>query len=590
MTDPAAGQGNGDGPVSAACDAGSVTIHQAVRDRIAALAPDQRRAATAPPGPVLCVAPAGSGKTTTLVARVAWLVAGGHPPARTCVVTFNRRAAEEVVVRLDAALAPLGVTPGEVRVRTFHALAREILADAGRPVEPLADRAAVLTSLLGAQASPQVLRALDDAFSRLKLEVGLDSQAVSRLPVCDPARDPPGARVRGVFIAYEAALASGGALDFDDLVRNAVTLLETNLGVRQRWRERCTHLLVDEVQDLDRSQLRLALLLAAPEYRLFLVGDDDQTIYAWRLADVRRILDLAGRVPGLRRVDLVTNYRCPAPVVERAVRLVECNNERFTKRIVARAAATGDLRLAPDSGDDVARARRLLRAWPPGGPATSPGRAAILARTNAELVPYAAAAIESRIAFRVEADGLLLDSPGIDGLVTSLGARGADGDPDGVGPGADARGTRDLVSDLHRAVRGQTPEAGVAALLLGWAPAASGLRDLAARIGLARAQLDILRDDEAPLVLATVHGTKGLEFDHVAVVGLDDERFPSARSLAEAADPRRALEEERRLAYVAWTRARRSLVLVYDPGAPSRFMREAFDRRELDAAAGRVRH
>jgi superfamily I DNA/RNA helicase len=84
-------------------------------------------------------------------------------------------------------------------------------------------------------------------------------------------------------------------------------------------------------------------------------------------------------------------------------------------------------------------------------------------------------------------------------------------------------------------------------------------------------------------VLATVHGTKGLEFDHVAVVGMDEGRFPSRRSLEEADDPNRVLEEERRLAYVAWTRAKRDLVLVYDPGAPSPFLREAFSEAELQA-------
>jgi superfamily I DNA/RNA helicase len=94
-----------------------------------------------------------------------------------------------------------------------------------------------------------------------------------------------------------------------------------------------------------------------------------------------------------------------------------------------------------------------------------------------------------------------------------------------------------------------------------------------------------LRRDDAPLTLATAHGTKGLEFDHVAVIGLDAGRFPSARSIADALEPERAMEEERRLAYVAWTRARRSLTLVYDPGAPSQFLLEAFDPGELGVRA-----
>ncbi len=96
-----------------------------------------------------------------------------------------------------------------------------------------------------------------------------------------------------------------------------------------------------------------------------------------------------------------------------------------------------------------------------------------------------------------------------------------------------------------------------------------------------RVRVAELRRDDAPLTLATAHSTKGLEFDHVAVIGLDAGRFPSARSLREAAEPERALEEERRLAYVAWTRARRSLTLVYDPAAPSPFLLEAFDADEL---------
>ena len=100
-----------------------------------------------------------------------------------------------------------------------------------------------------------------------------------------------------------------------------------------------------------------------------------------------------------------------------------------------------------------------------------------------------------------------------------------------------------------------------------------------------RSRLSRLRRDDAALTLATAHGTKGLEFDHVAVIGMDEGRFPSARSIADAEDPARALEEERRLAYVAWTRARRSLTLVYDPDAPSMFLREAFDEWELEPTA-----
>jgi superfamily I DNA/RNA helicase len=99
-----------------------------------------------------------------------------------------------------------------------------------------------------------------------------------------------------------------------------------------------------------------------------------------------------------------------------------------------------------------------------------------------------------------------------------------------------------------------------------------------------RTRLADLQRAAARLTLATAHATKGLEFDHVAVIGLESGRFPSRRTLDESPDPHRALEEERRLAYVAWTRARRSLTLVYDPDAPSPFLLEAFDEAELRAA------
>jgi DNA helicase II / ATP-dependent DNA helicase PcrA len=220
----------------------------------------------------------GSGKTTTLVARVAWLVgAAGADPATIAAITFNTRAAEELRARLDPALAPLGVAAGAVRVRTFHALGLEILRDAG--VRPdLRGRDAVLR-----RACPDLdaaaRRALDGAFSGLKLDLAVTAADVGR----DPAPGP----VARAFLAYEAALAEAGAIDFDDLVALALRRLDGDPTLLARWRSRCAHLLVDEAQDVDASQLRLALLLAAPENRVFLVGDDDQSIYGWRLADVR---------------------------------------------------------------------------------------------------------------------------------------------------------------------------------------------------------------------------------------------------------------------------------------------------------------
>ncbi|MEO8462386.1 MAG: ATP-dependent helicase [Chloroflexota bacterium] len=535
--------------------------HPAVTALLDRLDAAQRRAATVPSGPVLCVAPAGSGKTSTLVARVAWLIDGGAAPESICAITFNKRAAEELRERVAAALAPLGDGQAtRVRIRTFHALGLEMLRDAGQAIQPLLDRDEILRAVRP-DASLAERRRLDTILSRFKLDLDIDPEVI--------AGDPEAGPVARTYAAYEAEIRRRGGLDFDDLVARALRLLERDASALAAWRGRCRDILVDESQDLDRAQLRLATLLAAPANRIFLVGDDDQSIYGWRLADVRRLLGLAETaLPGLRRHDLETNYRCPGIVVERAVRLVEHNSERFAKVIRSRPEAPGRLILAPSAADIDAldTCTALLRSWPADGTTR-----AILARTNRELIPAVAACLDLDIPFRARDLELPVESPRMDELIASA---------------AHQNPQMPLLARLVRARHGAPRELDeVAGALLAWAPRYPDLASLTAAIADVRARLARLRRDDAPLSLATVHGTKGLEFDHVAVIGLDDGRFPSARSVAEAEDPARALQEERRLAYVAWTRARRSLTLSYDPAAPSQFLREAFDPEELRAVA-----
>jgi len=267
-------------------------------------------------------------------------------------------------------------------------------------------------------------------------------------------------------------------------------------------------------------------------------------------------------------------------VLDRAVRLVEHNDERFAKVIRAGPNTAGHLVLAPTAADDVDRAASVLAAWPEDG-----GTRAVLARTKRELLPVVAAALRLDMPFRAKDLELPIESPRVDELLAE-----ADLD-DGARPQVvHALGAHPLLAIARARARAVSvdPSGGdasvqldaAAAALLGWAAGAHDLTALRASIAATRDRLARLRSDDAPLLLATAHGTKGLEFDHVAVIGLDEGRFPSARSVAEAVEPERALEEERRLAYVAWTRARRSLTLVYDPGAPSQFLREAFSDQE----------
>jgi DNA helicase-2/ATP-dependent DNA helicase PcrA len=290
------------------------------------------------------------------------------------------------------------------------------------------------------------------------------------------------------------------------------------------------------------------------------------------------VLGLAASLPGLRRVDLETNYRCPPPVVARAVRLVEHNSERFVKRIVGGPRNAGRLVLAPDAADDIVRVDRAMASWPDDG-----GTRAVLARTNRELLVPLVAAVERGWPFRAPDIALPVEDPRIDALLERA-AEADTADP----LVALAR----LRSELRAAEAADPPEdpdapteADLVTALLGWAASLTTIDELRRVVAAFRARLADLRRDDARLTLATAHGTKGLEWDHVVVLA---DGFPGRRSVADAAEPARALEEERRLAYVAWTRARRSLTLLFDPAAPTTFLLEAFDSRELGIADARA--
>jgi superfamily I DNA/RNA helicase len=173
--------------------------------------------------------------------------------------------------------------------------------------------------------------------------------------------------------------------------------------------------------------------------------------------------------------------------------------------------------------------------------------------------------------FRAPSVELLVDDPALDDVLQRL----AD-DTDPLSP------LLVRIATLRRGVAGHTrSERDLVTAVLAWAASFDDMPSLSRAIADARARLAELRRDDARLSLATAHSTKGAEFDHVAVVGLEVGRFPSGRAVAESDDPGRALEEERRLGYVAWTRARRTLTLSYDPAVPSPFLLEAFSPDEL---------
>ena len=526
---------------------------------LAVLDPEQRAAATLPDGPAQIIAPAGSGKTTTMVARLAVLLSRGVSAERICVATFNRDAAQDLAARVARRLGPQVPDATAIEIRTLHALARQVLLDAGEGSNLVADRLPLLRAARRRHAAADASVALPEAAD---LDTWLSAWKIER-------RAPPD-EARPILATYADLLRARGALDFDDLVVRACDLLEADPRLRLRWQSRFLHVCVDEFQDVDAAQLRLVRLLAAPEDNLFVVGDDDQTIYAWRLADVRRILRFSTDYPNARRVMLATNYRCPRGVIEASARMVAVNRERFDKPIRAPA--------------DAPRDAGAISAWstsPPDWPEAMARLAAredaagrslcFLSRTRAELTPILLALVRAGVRHTTAVPPLVEAEPVI-GLIDAArtsqqrdhpfhvlrrlrAVRGwARGSPSG-----------DLLSDDDHAALDA---------LAGWTAGFATTDAFVAAYDAARAKIAALRDPDAAVELATAHGSKGREWQTVVLIGFEGDRMPNRRSLVDADDPDRAMEEERRLAYVALTRPTRQLILAFDPARPSPFLAE----------------
>jgi superfamily I DNA/RNA helicase len=519
---------------------------------------EQRAAATLPDGPALIIAPAGSGKTTTLIARLGVLLGRGIAPERIAVATFNRDAAEELSGRIAARLVPQFPAAARIEVRTLHALARQVVLDARGPQPLVADRLSLLRALLRRR------RAASTSDPDLPDPAQLDTD-ISAWKV--EGRPPPRPDLAE---EYAAMLRLRSALDFDDLVADASALLERDGQLRARWQARFSHLCVDEFQDVDTGQLRLVRILAAPQDNLFVVGDDDQTIYAWRLADVRRILGFEALYPGARRVQLATNYRCPPAVVAVSRRLIEHNAERFPKRIRAGSASPDDDDPALATFDSsVSGAADRLAALAAREAGTG-RRICFLARTRGELVPMVTALVRAGVEHSSSVEPPITAAP-VRALVAAARTLPAHLPPfDALLAQREARGWRRVDGDE---ALGEDEHAALDALL-GWAVGFRRLAPFLAAHDTALARLEALRRPDARVELVTVHAAKGREWRTVVVLGMEADRFPNRRALVDARDPDRALEEERRLAYVALTRAARSLVLAFDPRRPSRFLAE----------------
>lgn len=297
------------------------------------LNPPQRAAVLHADGPLLVLAGAGSGKTRVIVEKIAHLVAHGHYPARRiAAITFTNKAAREMRARLAKRLK--GDSAEGLTVCTFHALGLKLLQvehakvglRRGFSVFDSDDSTAQLRDLMPG-AKPDAVQAMQQLVSRAK-NGGLSPEQA--LASAASTREREAAQL---YARYQARLSTFNAVDFDDLIRLPVQLLEADPDCTLAWRERIGYLLVDECQDTNDAQYRLLKALAGPAGNFTCVGDDDQSIYAWRGANPENLSQLARDYPALRVVKLEQNYRCSNRVLRAANALIAHNPHEHPKAL-----------------------------------------------------------------------------------------------------------------------------------------------------------------------------------------------------------------------------------------------------------------
>lgn len=351
------------------------------------LNPEQRKAAETLEGPVLILAGAGSGKTRALTCRVANLIEHGVAAWNILALTFTNKAAREMRERTERLV---GERAGEAWISTFHATCARILR---RDIEKLGygrsfviydedDQGTVLKEILKRLN-------IDEKFLPVRELKGRISDAKNRLMGPDEwfrqsERDRRCQMIHDVYVEYEARLKTLNALDFDDLLVKTLELLCDHPPVLEAYRRRFHYVMVDEYQDTNYAQYQLVKLLTAESRNLCVVGDDDQSIYGWRGADIRNILDFEKDYPDAAVIKLEQNYRSTANILDAANQVIAHNEGRKEKKLWTEESEGEKIKLycAGDERDEAAWVADRIRQMSRQG--DSYGQVAVLYRTNAQ--------------------------------------------------------------------------------------------------------------------------------------------------------------------------------------------------------------
>ncbi|WIM04559.1 MAG: UvrD-helicase domain-containing protein [Candidatus Nitricoxidivorans perseverans] len=628
-------------------------------DLLRGLNPEQLAAVTLPPQHALILAGAGSGKTRVLTTRIAWLLSTGQAtPHGILAVTFTNKAAKEMLARLSAML------PVNVRgmwIGTFHGLCNRLLRahhrDAGLPqlfqILDSADQLSAIKRLL------KSMNVDDEQYPPREIQHFINARKEQGQRAAAAAMEAWDGHTRKrveIYEAYEAQCQKEGVVDFAELLLRAFELLSRNEALRRHYQERFRHILVDEFQDTNVLQYRWLKLLVGDGAAMFAVGDDDQSIYAFRGAEVGNMRDFEREFKVASVIRLEQNYRSHGNILDAANAIIKNNEKRLGKNLWTDAGSGEPIRVfeAWSDGEEARWIVEEVRALVRDGHARA--EIALLYRSNAQSRVLEHALFSAGIPYRVYG-GLrfferqeikhalaylrLIANPDDDtsfARVVNFPARGIGArSVEQLQDAAKAAGGSLFAAIPELTGKAGTSLAAFAGLIVKMKEAAglplpelvdhvvelSGLRDhyrndkegqdrLANLDELINAAANFVAEEgraseegelsaglaeflthaaleagehqagegDDALQLMTVHSAKGLEFNMVFVTGLEEGLFPHEQSANEA----KGLEEERRLMYVAVTRARQRLYLSFAQtrmlhgqtryGLPSRFIDE----------------
>jgi DNA helicase-2/ATP-dependent DNA helicase PcrA len=363
----------------------------------------QREAVTAPPGHMLVLAGAGSGKTRVLVHRIAWLCqVEGASPFNIFAVTFTNKAASEMRSRVEKLQ---GMPSAGMWVGTFHGLSHRLLRshwkEAGLP-----QTFQILDADDQYRLIRRVLKALELDESRwpprqAQAFINARKDEGQRPPHIDTAHNPVYMQLVRIYTAYEAACQRAGVIDFAELLLRTLELLRDNDSLREHYQHRFRHILVDEFQDTNTIQYALVRLLAGKHNKVFIVGDDDQAIYAWRGARVENIHKFQKDFKNTQIVRLEQNYRSTTTILSAANALIDHNNDRLGKKLWT-SGEDGDQILFYNAYNELDEARFVIeraKQWAEQGHART--EIAILYRSNAQSRVFEERLVSEGIPYRV---------------------------------------------------------------------------------------------------------------------------------------------------------------------------------------------